>query len=222
MADYWAKVYIEIIDDPKMATMPDRLWRRTVELFLLGKKFNQGGHLPDTKQLAWVLRMTTDELDLDMKQISLTGIIRPEPTGWFIVNFEKRQAASSSTERSHQFRKRTQSNQYYNNDETQLQRNVAQINREQRTDNREQSIEGAALSSGYIPPSQEERIYCAVTRYPTIPSGDIDSVLDRIAKIKVSKGCDDNELIVYLRPFFVEQEKRYPGDSRSPRGGRGL
>jgi len=27
MADYWIKLYHEIIDDPKMATMPDRLWR---------------------------------------------------------------------------------------------------------------------------------------------------------------------------------------------------
>jgi hypothetical protein len=126
MADYWAKIYIEIIDDPKMATMPDRLWRRTIELFLLAKKFNQEGHLPDTKQLAWVLRMTTDELDLDLKQISLTGIIRPENTGWFVVQFEKRQAASTNTERSQQHRKRTQSDQYYNTDATQLQRFVAQ------------------------------------------------------------------------------------------------
>jgi hypothetical protein len=126
MADYWAKIYIEIIDDPKMATMPDRLWRRTIELFLLAKKFNNGGHLPDTKQLAWILRMTTDELDLDLKQISQTGIVKAESGGWFVVQFEKRQSASTSTERSQQFRKRTQANQYYDNDATQLQRNVAQ------------------------------------------------------------------------------------------------
>jgi hypothetical protein len=131
MADYWAKIYIEIIDDPKMATMPDRLWRRTIELFLLAKKFNRNGHLPETKQLAWMLRMPTDELDLDLKQIALTGIIQPEPTGWFVVNFEKRQSASTSTERSRQLRKRTQANQYYNGDATDLQRNVAQ-----RTENR--------------------------------------------------------------------------------------
>lgn len=69
--------------------------------------------------------------------------------------------------------------------------------------------------NSYIPPSQEERIYCAVTRYATIPSGDIDSVCDRIAKLKVSKGCDDNALVEYFRPFFIEQEHRYPGDTRS-------
>lgn len=31
MADYWLKLYIEILDDPKMATLPDRVWREKVE-----------------------------------------------------------------------------------------------------------------------------------------------------------------------------------------------
>lgn len=31
MANYWIKLYHEILDDPLMATMPDRLWRRTIE-----------------------------------------------------------------------------------------------------------------------------------------------------------------------------------------------
>lgn len=125
MADYWAKVYIEIIDDPKMATLPDRLWRRIIELFLLAKKFNNGGHLPDTKQLAWMLRMATDDLDLDMKQISSTKIVVQTETGWFIPNFEKRQAAATNTERVQQFRKRQQKEQYYGN-VTQTKRNVSQ------------------------------------------------------------------------------------------------
>jgi DnaD/phage-associated family protein len=130
MSDYWAKIYIEIIDDPKMATMPDRLWRRTIELFLLAKKINKDGHLPDTKQLAWVLRMSTDELDLDLKQIALTGIIQVEPSGWFVVHFEKRQAASTPQERMAQMRKREQHQQYYQ-DVTQQLPNVTQ-----RTENR--------------------------------------------------------------------------------------
>jgi hypothetical protein len=140
MADYWAKIYIEIIDDPKMATMPDRLWRRTIELFLLAKKFNNGGHLPDTKQIAWCLRISTDDLDLDLKQISSTGIIRRDDDGWFVVHFEKRQAASTNTERSQQYRKRTQSEQYYNADETQLQRNVAQSTETETESETEQTV----------------------------------------------------------------------------------
>lgn len=135
MADYWAKVYIEILDDPKMATMPDRLWRRTIELFLLAKKFNKDGHLPETKQLAWLLRMQTDDLDLDMRQIEATGIIQAEPDGWFIIKFAQRQAAVPADERMRQMRDRNQKRQYYGDVTAEL-RNVTQS-----TDNREQNTE---------------------------------------------------------------------------------
>ena len=135
MADYWAKIYIEILDDPKMATMPDRLWRRTIELFLLAKKFNKEGHLPETKQLAWLLRMQTDDLDLDLRQIASTGIIQAESGGWFVVKFSQRQAAVPADERMRQMRNRNQKQQYYGNVTTEL-RNVTQ-----NTDNREQNTE---------------------------------------------------------------------------------
>lgn len=126
MSDYWAKIYIEIIDDPKMATMPDRLWRRTIELFLLAKRHNQAGYLPSTKQIAWELRMSTAEVEQDLREIAAVGIIREEAEGWFVVAFAKRQAASTSTERSQQYRKKTQAEQYYGDDATELQRNVVQ------------------------------------------------------------------------------------------------
>lgn len=130
MADYWIKWYHEIIDDPKMATLPDRLWRRFSELCLLGGKLcpDKSGKLPDTRQLAWLLRMTTDELQIDLDQLAATHLIEPIPNGWLIVNFEKRQRAATSTERVHQHRERKQ-RQQYNGDETQLKRNVTQINR---------------------------------------------------------------------------------------------
>ena len=31
----WIKLYLEILDDPKMDLLPDWLWRRAIELFLL-------------------------------------------------------------------------------------------------------------------------------------------------------------------------------------------
>ena len=132
MADYWIKWYIEIIDDPKMATLPDRLWRRFSELCLLAGRLcpNKSGKLPDTRQLAWALRMPTDELQTDMVQLASTGIIKAVSGGWVIPNFQKRQQAATSTERVHQHRARKQKQQYYE-DETNLKRNVTQkqINR---------------------------------------------------------------------------------------------
>jgi hypothetical protein len=34
----WVKLYIEILDDPKMGRLTNHLWRRAVELFLLADK----------------------------------------------------------------------------------------------------------------------------------------------------------------------------------------
>jgi DnaD/phage-associated family protein len=125
MADYWMKLYIEILDDPKMAVLPDRLWRRTIELFLVAKKLHSDGRLPETRQIAWLLRMNTDDLDADMSQIVTTGIIVRDGSGWFIPKFAARQSAVGDAERQQQKRKRMQADQYHGN-VTNESRNVTQ------------------------------------------------------------------------------------------------
>lgn len=149
MADYWLKLYIEILDDPKMATLPDRVWRRVIELFLCAKKLNKDGHLPDTRQLAWMLRMNADELEMDMAQIAHTGIVVREVNGWFIPRFQERQAAVPAVERKRQERSREQSQQYYG-DVTDLSRNVTQ-SREQKTEDREQKTEAETEQNALAP-----------------------------------------------------------------------
>lgn len=137
MADYWIKLYIEIIDDPKMAVLPDRLWRRTVELFLLAGKFGKDGLLPDTRQLAWMLRMSTDELEMDIKQIAMTGIIESVGSGWLVRQFKKRQEPSTAAERKRAQRDRERHEQYagdVTNRDGHCDNVVKQINR--LTDNR--------------------------------------------------------------------------------------
>lgn len=113
MADYWLKLYIEILDDPKMQTLPDRLWRRIIEIFLIGKRMGKDGWIPDIRQLAWMLRMPIEDLSHDMQQIEATGIIVPAINGWFIPNFLKRQGPSDAAERKRQQREREHSRQYY-------------------------------------------------------------------------------------------------------------
>ena len=125
---YWIKLYHEILDDPKMGSLPDRLWRRVIELFLCAGRLGESGELPETMQLAWVLRVPTDELELDLKQIAMTGIIQRRGAGWFVTKFAKRQGPVPTTERVKNFRERQKRSQYYE-DETQLKRSVTQINR---------------------------------------------------------------------------------------------
>lgn len=116
MANYWIKTYMEILDDPKMATLPDRLWRRIMELFLVAGRTNQGGEIPDTAQIAWMLRISSDDLAMDLRQIESIGIISRTPKGWMVNNFSKRQAAIGGAERVKAFRGREQHNQYTGNE----------------------------------------------------------------------------------------------------------
>ena len=130
---YWIKLYVEILDDPKMATLPDRLWRRTIELFMCAGKLGDDGNLPDVSQLAWLMRMNSEELLLDLKQITLTGIIKQTDSGWFISKFTDRQAPVTPTRRMQEYRDRTQKHQYYD-DVTNPLRDVTQTQIQNRTE----------------------------------------------------------------------------------------
>ena len=164
MTDYWIKLYIEILDDPKMATLPDRLWRRVIELFLCAGKLHKNGHLPDTKQLAWMMRVSTDDLDFDLKQIAMTGIIERNDNGWLVSKFETRQAPSPVKERVRQHRERMQKQQYYG-DVTDLKRNVTQI-----TDtDTDTETEEERVATPPVYKFSAEKIFCDVTGFATFP-----------------------------------------------------
>lgn len=122
---YWIKLYHEILDDPKMGTLPDRLYRRVIELFLLAGKFGDEGNLPDEMQISWILRIPADDLLLDLQQIESTGIIERTTEGWRVVNFAARQAPVPDAERKQRQRDREKSEQYHGT-VTQLSRNVTQ------------------------------------------------------------------------------------------------
>lgn len=112
MADYWMKLYLEILDDPKMATLPDRLWRRVIELFMVAKRTGQDGKLPDLHQIAWILRIPVDDLRLDLVQIASTGIISETDGGWIVNKFSIRQGPSSDAERKRAQREQERSRKY--------------------------------------------------------------------------------------------------------------
>jgi hypothetical protein len=44
--------FIEILDDPKMGCLPNHLWRRAVELFLLAGREGNDGALPPIEEMA--------------------------------------------------------------------------------------------------------------------------------------------------------------------------
>lgn len=211
---YWIKLWLEILDDSKMGVMPDRLWRRCIELFMLAGAYGKGGELPETKQLAWRLRMNIDDLDLDMRQIEMVGIVKRLPNGgWLVVNFQKRQAPVQPKDRMKQMREKNKKQIYYE-DVTDELRNVTQINR--LTDNRLTEAEEGATTPTFIPQVNQldyTRVFCKVTGMSCIPGSEIQKVLPALEALQV-KYPQEQELIDYLIPFWQNWIKRRTKDGR--------
>lgn len=108
MAYRWFKAYIEFLHDPKMARLPDRLWRRAWEMFGFAREAGGSGELPAVADMAWTLHMGEDELEADLAELAAMPrpIVQRKGDGWFVTNFAKRQAPETSSERGEAFRQR--------------------------------------------------------------------------------------------------------------------
>jgi hypothetical protein len=102
---YWIKLYHEILDDPKMGSLSDRLWRRVIELFLLAGDYDKDGQLPDLEWMAWRIRRTAEEIETDLVEIAKAGIVESKGGMWEVANFAERQAKSPATERTQRWRR---------------------------------------------------------------------------------------------------------------------
>jgi hypothetical protein len=105
-AKYWIKLYHEILEDSKMGRLPDDLWRRAIELFLMAGELDDQGKLPCTGDIAWRLRLTEEALEADLTRLEAVGIMTKTPDCWLVTNFAKRQAATETVDRVRQFRER--------------------------------------------------------------------------------------------------------------------
>lgn len=107
----WLKLYTEILEDPKMGRLSDRLFRRVIEIFLLARKNSEDGTLPSLSDMAWSFRIPEDVLLTDLEYLALPGIeivYEGEDCLWHVTNFEERQdiEVSASTERVRKFREK--------------------------------------------------------------------------------------------------------------------
>jgi hypothetical protein len=121
-SNHWIKLWNEILDDPKMGRLPDNVYRRCIELFLMAGEIDRGGNLPDTDAIAWRLRvMDDDALQDELSHLEKVGIIKQTKPGWVVVNFAERQRARTATERKQLERQRkatTEPAELYNVTET--------------------------------------------------------------------------------------------------------
>ena len=117
-SNYWMKLWIELLDDPKMGRLSDNLWRRFFECCLMAKELNQGGKLPRVEDIAWRLRVDQEALEQELDVLSRNGLIEymadnPLDGYWFVVNFNKRQAKMLAAERMRRKREHDKKRDYY-------------------------------------------------------------------------------------------------------------
>lgn len=114
---YFVKLYDDILDDHKMGHLPDRLWRRTIEFFLLAnrernKESSDNGFLPSISEMAWTLRCSPEEIEANLQELhDLTNseqrpIVRCVDGRWFVTRFADRQEPVSDAERKRRQRER--------------------------------------------------------------------------------------------------------------------
>lgn len=112
MAYDWAKLWIEMLDDRKTASLPDSAWRRFVECILLAMETNRGGILPSVPDMAWRLRVTPETMGDDLTRLALSGLVElTENNEWLVTNFAKRQAAVPVNDRVASHRERAKKQQ---------------------------------------------------------------------------------------------------------------
>jgi hypothetical protein len=105
--NYWMKLWFDILRDPKMGMLPDRLWRRVIELFLLAGQNGEDGLLPDVPTIAWQLNKSVQAINTDLQKIAEVGIIQETGDGrWIVINFKKRNEPVDPAKRIRDFRRR--------------------------------------------------------------------------------------------------------------------
>lgn len=103
---YWIKLWTETIADPKMGPLPDRIWRRAIETFMLAGIEDGLGELPSLKGMSWQLHVDEESLAKDLDVLVDIGILGHDDKGYWVVQWSKRQSRSAAAERMEVWRKR--------------------------------------------------------------------------------------------------------------------
>lgn len=109
MKKYWIKLYVESVEDPKLAKLPDNLWRRFVECLLMAGKLDEEGFLPALADMAFTLRKQETALQHELEQLAKVGLMEIKPydlfeSRWHVTKFSERQAPSAAATRQKRHR----------------------------------------------------------------------------------------------------------------------
>lgn len=192
---YWIKLYHEILYDPKMARLPDSLWRRTIEIFLLAGEHGEDGYLPNIDDMCWVLRVDLDSLKDEMEQLKQFGILSCSDGEWYVTKFIERQKALPKSEYMRRKRNTEQKECYY--------QSVTNSNVDKEEDI-DIDIDIKHPTSSSFDPSAE-RIFSEVTGFTAIPG---KNKVDDVHKLRAIMTQHPKDASEYIRKFWDEWLRR--------------
>jgi hypothetical protein len=102
----WFRFYVEVLDDPKVQLLPVHLRWTWVSMLCLASQAN--GKLPPVQHIAFRLRMSVCEVETQMDELILAGLVDIQPDGSRVMhNWQARQYSSDDCkERVRRFRER--------------------------------------------------------------------------------------------------------------------
>lgn len=104
---FWIKLYHEILYDPKMGRLPDNVWRRCIELFLMAGERAEGGKLPPVSDMTWSLRINPSQFEDEISQLLEVGILSTdEDGGLYVTKFRERQGRIPAADKQKAYRDR--------------------------------------------------------------------------------------------------------------------
>ena len=106
MKRFWIKLELKYLHDPIMGQMPNYLWRRVIELFMLAGENGDDGLLQPVTDLAWELHTSVSDMDNSLRTLAEIGVVHETPQGWVVTSFKESQASTTSTQRVQDYRKR--------------------------------------------------------------------------------------------------------------------
>lgn len=74
---YWIKVHFDILQDREIVSLPDRLWRRLIELSLM-----DATGLNRLDKICQILEINQDALEADIKALGEAGLVISLESGW--------------------------------------------------------------------------------------------------------------------------------------------
>jgi hypothetical protein len=230
-ARFWIKLYIELLDDAKMARLPNHLWRRAVELFLLAGRVGDDGALPPVEEMAWSLRLDKDKLLEDLLGLAEVGVVQPctvpipnagagkaGPNAWFVTGFKQRQMSESYnrvTRYRGRYRKR-----YSNAASNEAGAEVTSTSSFESTSGSASAEEGEGGDDEPPRTPAEALLHPDVRVYSAVTGGRIPGlslyapVIDAVRFLRKKLKMDDRALTEYLQPFWLAWSSRKRQDGR--------